>query len=95
MWNDKIDNVFGNIVIKKGSDIIEDINTETVFVEPWGSRVMTLYSPAENYADGIYNAELNLKYADKSISGSVTLKGDKYLQNENLPTIFGRQVFEI
>ncbi|MEW6063216.1 MAG: hypothetical protein AB1571_02505 [Nanoarchaeota archaeon] len=74
LWNEKIDNIFGKITIKKDSNVIGNINTETISIDPWAGKTITTYYPIGNYADGIYNAEIEIKYVNKTIEGSTTFE---------------------
>ncbi|GAI43949.1 unnamed protein product, partial [marine sediment metagenome] len=66
-WNEKISNVYANILISDENDIeIANIKTPSEDVDPWGKKILTALWDIEDLSLGTYNANITLYYADKT-----------------------------
>lgn len=68
-WSDTIDDVYAEVEVLKGSDKYASSTTQTVDIEPLGTRLVNAYWDTQNVVPGSYDLKVSLFY-----QGQVTEK---------------------
>ncbi len=64
-WNEIIENVYAELVIKNGSKTITTIKTSSVDLEPWGKARLTAFWDRKSLPVGKYDIDIYVYYYDK------------------------------
>jgi len=75
-WNDEIENVYAEILIKQGDLVIDTIKTSPVTLPPWGDDWLTGFWEKGDLEAGDYDAEIFVYYYDKYARDQVRVSLD-------------------
>lgn len=64
-WNDAINDVYAELIIKKDDQIIDEIKTSSVNLGPWGKDRLIAFWERKSLAPGDYDIEIYVYYFDK------------------------------
>jgi hypothetical protein len=64
-WNDNIENVYAELSVKNGNNVIDKIKTSAINLEPWGEGRLTAFWEKGSLAAGEYDIDINVYYYDK------------------------------
>jgi len=67
-FNQDIDNVFANMVIYDGDEVIADVVSSTETVPAFDEEELFVYWNTHGVEEGVYNGSLKVKYGEKSVS---------------------------
>jgi len=77
-WNNEIYNVYANISILDGSEIVSSFKTSPADLEPWQSQILVGFLDSSEIKPGNYKANITLFYHGKTSGKLVDVKFVKY-----------------
>ncbi len=70
-WNEKIEKVYAEIVVKNQSIRYPAIRTSSIDLEPWGAQRLTAFWEREGISPGEYTMDILVYYYDKNANKQV------------------------
>lgn len=86
-WNNKISDVYAEIIINKDKKQITLLKTPNIDINPWGKETIITYWDTQNLIIGDYNANITLYYADKTTENIIEIQIVEKLRKISLFTI--------
>lgn len=71
-WNNKIENVYAEVMIYKDNQKIGSLKTSNTDLNPWEKKILTTYWDTGNLGEGEYDSTISLHYNDR-----ITAKDNK------------------
>lgn len=89
-WNIQIDNVFADVKVFKGSQLVTTFSAATPILQPWEVKNITGFLDASSLENGPYGIRIDLRFSsegktsEKSVEGSINVV-EKEVEEVKLP----------